>query len=114
MSANASMTPQHLGEINVRIYQYFQKNIRSGLLLHALDRALLSDVDYRQIYEHNLTEAQILEAPWAMALFLGRLFYEKGDGNNYRRIIQDCGVTRPDRLFDRIHRTCGWFPNDAV
>ena len=110
------MTPQQLQAINSRIFQYFQNqnNTRGRLLLHALDTTLLSDQEYGQIYEHQLTEEQLLEAPWAMALFWGRLFYEESDGNNYRRIIQDRGVTKPDSLFDRIHTTCRWFPPDDL
>jgi hypothetical protein len=107
------MTPQQLQAINGDIYQHLQNNPQCRLLIHALDRNLLSDENYQLISSHGLAEEQLREAPWAMALFWGRLFYEKSDGNNYRRIIQDgLGIAQPDELFEKIHRTCGWFPVD--
>jgi hypothetical protein len=107
------MTPQQLHAINERVHQYFQNYDRCRLLIHALDKTLLTDAEFQKIRICRLTEDQLLDAPWALALFWGRLFYEKSDGNNYRRIIQDePGIKRPDALFDRIHATCGWFPVD--
>jgi hypothetical protein len=108
------ITPAELQAIDSRVYQHFQNHPKGRLLIHSLDTTLLSDQEYGQIYEHQLTEEQLREAPWAMALFWGRLFYEESDGNNYRRIIQDRRVTKPDSLFDRIHTTCSWFPPDDL
>jgi hypothetical protein len=107
------MTPQELSSINCRVYQYFQTRNKSRLLIHALDKSLLTDAEFHQINICKLSESTLFDAPWAMALFWGRLFYEKSDGNNYRRIIQDAlRIKRPDTLFDRINDTCKWFPVD--
>jgi hypothetical protein len=109
------MTPQDLRVLNQRIHQYFLSNPRSRLLIHALDLSLLNDDEFQEIGNSHLPEDQLLDCPWVLALFWGRLFYKKSDGNNYRKIIRDAlSIRSPDSLFSRIHTTCGWFPADST
>lgn len=108
------MTPQQLDQLNSRIYEaILSHQPRHRLLYYALNRNLLSDLEYRQIKQARPPEETLLNAPWALALFWARLFYEEGDGNNYRKVIISClGITDAEGLFHRIHVACGWFPEN--
>ena len=109
------MHSEELRALNQRVHQYFLSNPRHRLLIHALDPCLLTDADFQKISDVRLSEDQLLDYPWVLALFWGRLFYKNSDGNNYRKVIQDAlAIRSPDSLFARIHTTCGWFPEDST
>jgi hypothetical protein len=110
------MSPLKLKEINSRIFLRLRCGAvpRRRLLVYSLDQDFLTESEFTDILESRLSKEQVLEAPWAMAVFWGRLFYERGNGNNYRKIFEDCfGFEGVDVLFERIQKTCKWFPQDS-
>jgi len=105
-----------LEKLNIKIADLCGRHSpKHRIVIYALDKNYLSDPEFQGIKNAKFLENQLLQLPWVMALFWARLFYEVGDGNNYRKIMQESlGILRPDELFERIHSTCGWFPKDEI
>lgn len=110
------MSINNLEKLNSKIADLCGRHSpKHRIVIYALDKNYLSDSEFQRIKNAKFLENQLLQLPWVMALFWARLFYEVGDGNNYRKIMQESlGIMRPEELFERIHSTCGWFPKDEI
>lgn len=89
-------------EINREIAGRFggYQNQRSFLLRYALDEEFLPDAIYSAVVDENRTEILDL-APWLRPLVWVRLFFERGDGMNFRAVLKSSEIDLDARALER-------------